>query len=139
MGGNMLLKDGKIIFEDSDVMDYTNLGEIIADWVEKFKEVHQNHPLSGVPGEYLPRDFTHSDEELEVAVQVFHKDLAEVIHSFRSEEPEIPDGIFEHKDNRIVVADEKLYAEYQQAEQEWEDRVKNGRELFARIFPTLWI
>ena len=136
----MKIKDGKLTFEEQDVVDYTALGEIIAEWVRTFKRVHEDHPFKGVPNHYLPEGVTEVDEQLvEEGAKKYHEDLSKIIFAFDNDEPEIADDVLKLIDNKIQVVDYSAWKTYDNKVEEHERKVQEGLDLFGKLYGTMWI
>lgn len=136
----MEIKDEKLTFEERDVLDCTTLGEIIAEWVRTFKQVHENHPFKGVPNHYLPEGVFNVDEQMvEEGEKQYHRDLAKIIFAFDNDEPEIADDVLKLIDDKIQVVDYSAWRAYDSEVEEHERKVQEGLDLFGTLYGTMWI
>lgn len=136
----MEIKDEKLTFEEQDVLDYTTLGEIIAEWVRTFKRVHEDHLFKGVPNHYLPEGVFNVDEQMvEEGEKQYHRDLAKIIFAFDNDEPEIGDDVLKLIDKKIQVVDYSAWKAYDNEVEEHEPKVQEGLDLFGKLYGTMWI
>jgi SNF2 family DNA or RNA helicase len=97
-----------VTFGRRDSWDYSVLSKIIHDWLLNFKKNIEHNNLAGVPGYYIDTPDT-TDEEWNEAFAKWLADLDLMIFAF-SEEGEFTDS----------------------------ERTKQGRELFAKLYGSLW-
>ena len=145
----MRMRGKKVIFSRRDVwsLDCT-LSLILVEGLRKFKEVISDPATcAGCPWDFIPDKFYVSAEEMDKSYEAWHEVLDKMIYAFDSKEPEIPDGIFRDEvvpmigsditEVKIRITNQGLYDEYKRDIEEWEKRVKEGRELFSQHYSSL--
>ena len=133
-------ENNQIKFNEDDVFDYTTLGEIIAEWVRTFKQVHEDHPFKGVPGDYLPEGEVNVDEQIvSEGAKQYHSDLDKIIFAFDNDEPEIADNVLKLVDDQIKVVDHQAFRDYDSEVEEHQKKIQEGLDLFKSLYGTMWI
>jgi hypothetical protein len=140
-------------YKDTWSLDAT-LSPIILAGLIKFKQVitsdEKKHYI-GVPSEHVTWEpDTYSEEIWYEALSTWLADIDKMIYAFRNIEPEYVGGWkdgSEHEDDDLetgyrlwhrIPCDEEAHAAYLKAKTEHVDMVKEGRELFAKHYDSLW-
>ena len=152
----MRFKGKKIVISRKDTWSLDCiLSPILAAGLKKFKEVvSEPDTCAGCPQGFCDEYITDetlgylTDEGYTEAIKKWHEALDKMIYAFDSKEPEIPDGIFRDEvvpmigsditEVKIHITNQGLYDEYKRDIEEWEKRVKEGRELFSKHYSSLW-
>ncbi len=120
-------------YKDTWCLD-TALSPIIAAALRKFIEVERH----GIPS-------TVYNEELEDGgASLWEGYLTDMLWAFENiEEPDVPDGMFVHKDLgnlefTIEVSDEEAYEAFKKEEAEFHAKRQYGFDLFAKYYTNLW-
>ena len=109
------------------------LNPIIAKCIRKYMEQKDSdwfgHPQGTTEGEWLVI-------------------LEKICYAFESTEPEMPDGILEmNRGERfedgsvtcnIEILNQEIYDRVTKESEEWQAKKKEGRELFAKYYESLW-
>jgi hypothetical protein len=149
----MRFKGKKPIFNKKDTWDLTYvLSPVLAEGLKKFKEVISDPDcVAGCPSVFIESadKYNTTDEELEIGIAKYHEALDKMIYAFSDEEPKIPDDAikieFEDIEDKegfsrvnITHPNQKSYDDYLQQEEEHNEKVKEGLELFGKHYNTLW-
>jgi hypothetical protein len=153
----MYFKHGKVVFgyKDSYSADPV-LSDIIVDWLQNFKDTINKNRDSGFIGcpntilvDYFENKETYTDEEVKQGLTKWLEVLDEMIYAFRNDAPdctgvwiegeghgeETKEGTFKR---RMLHKDEQAYKTYRDECDKHYQRVKRGRELFAKYYDALW-
>lgn len=134
----MRMRGKKPIFNIKDTYSLdSTLSPIIAGALKKFKEVSEmpkHEDWFGTPAS-LCEGLPHEE-----AILLWAEIIDKMIYAFDSEEPEIPDGIY---DAELLLEEvsgevEEGRNQYQALLSEHYERVSEGTELFAKHYRDLW-
>jgi len=121
------------------------LRPIIAAGLRKFIEVAKD---KGVPGVLCEDDTPFEESRL-----LWLNTLEKMLYAFESKEPDINDFDFDFEfitDNKVVasiqddvpytieVVGKQNYEKFRELEKEYEQRVQEGLDLFAKYYKNLW-
>ena len=149
----MRMRGKKAIFNYRDTWSLDSvLSPIIASGLKRFKEVitdPKNVDNVGFPSTLY--DIVIGEATEEEMSELWLTTLDTMIYAFDAKEPEIPSGMFEHitlgvevingmkyTNTELKVKDEVRLARYKQVEKLHFERVKEGQELFAQFYNSLW-
>jgi hypothetical protein len=153
----MKFKYGKVVFGHKDTYSAEPvLSNIIADWLQKFRDTlyeHRDKDYIGCPQRILSDYFVHkseyTDDEVKAGLNKWLTLVDEMIYAFRNVEPEYNGGWIEGEGHgketeegmfqwRMSPKDEQAYETYRYEYDKHYQRVKRGRELFAKYYDDLW-